>query len=292
MLTRLRNRLKSLLRHPAVSLPLSTLMLVVSAVAVHDHATSIAAVKEQLLPASVKIPALEHRLKVLKQQLEVSELQASLRMQSPEEMLRTYVLPDNPDVTRLLATFAFLQDALKADKDLISMEPIQIGELPSDDDAPGTKELPLTLKMRVTQRGLDRVLSFIDMAGMLTVADAFGGDELDTILRLTEQENPAAITHLEQFLATDLKRYAAEPKPFEEQVFRAFSDGPLLDQLRTIIREGRLAAARDLLSGPLGRNLVENDLWPLRFLLVKTWTLQLAEKDALDVELGLRAYSR
>ena len=285
-------RLMAALRRPRIALAASTLLLAISASAVYTHTVAIAAVKERLLPASLKIPGLEQRLTILKQQLEVSELQASLRLQSPEEMLHAYVLPKELDITRMLATFDVLRDALQSEKQLASMDPIVVGTLPSAEGGSGLREIPLNIRMRVTEEGLQRVLSFIDMAGMLTVADAFSKEELEQLLRLTEQENPAAIAHLEQFLAADVESYAKEPKPFEEQMFRAFSDGPLLDQLTDVIRAGRLASVRDMLDSSLGQALTERELWPMRFLLTKTWNLRMADKGLLDVELGLVAFSR
>jgi hypothetical protein len=291
MMTALFRRLESRLRRPAVALPLSAALLAVCAFVVYAHASSIAAVKEQLLPATLAIPGFERRISILKQQLEVSQLQASLRLQSPEEKLHAYVLPEDANVARLMSAFDVLRDHLQSTGDLASMEPIVVGTLPTD-GAEGPKQVPLTVRVRVTEGGLHAMLAFVELSGMLTVADAFGQDELEQLLRLSEEENPAIIAHLEQFFAADLMRYAEEPKPFEEQLLRSFSDGPLQDSFRDILHGGRLASARDMLSGPLGRELDERRLWPMRFLSVRTWAIVAAEDGMLNATFELAAHSR
>src|SRR3989338_317738 len=183
------------------------------------HVLAVREMRSTGLPAASALPALQHRVAVLTEQAEVSELQAALGGGTQEEAVRRFVLPATTDTDRLLATLDTLFEVLRARKDLSAVSAVTL--------------LPLRFEANVTEEGAATLLRFFDTAGMLTVSDALTPEETALLLRLTEQENPAAVTALERFLATDLLRYAHSPRPFQDQLLAAFSS----DEFRqTLVR--------------------------------------------------------
>jgi len=87
-------------------------------------------------------------------------------------------------------------------------------------------------------------------------------------LRSTEEENPAGITSLEQFLSLSLLRYARDPRAYEDQLRRSFTSAAFERVLQMVTQTSLLRDARRLFEGDFGRVLDEEGLWPIQFMTV------------------------
>lgn len=252
------------------------------------HSVSVREMREIGLPAALALPRIEKRMEILKEQNEIAELQASLRGGSEEERLHVYVLPAEEDIDRLLATFDVLFSYLEQKRLLHTVSAVEVGEQAPVSE--GLSALPVSFEATVTRPGMEDLLLFTELSGLLTVSDALTQEDIDALLALTEQENPASVAALEHFLATDLLRYAEEPRPYEEQLRKSFS--PAAEEtLRVLLDAESLRRARDLF-GAMAPVLRQQNLWPLRLLTVESAASQDAGDGLVRVALTLRAYVR
>lgn len=254
--------LKRFFGHPAVTLPVSLSLLTLAAVLVLVHAVTIRQVKEVGLPAAVELPQMEKRLALLQEQLEAAELQEVLQGGSAPEQLKMYVMPQAVDLDRLLATFDILRDAFQRDLLMISMSPIQVGEEIAVPGNERVRAVPVAFETDVTQEGMDKLMLLVRLSGNLTVSDTLSPQQLSAVINLTEQENPAALTVLEQFLATDLLQYVKEPTVYENQVLRSLTSETFEHSFTDLLQHSGIAKARYLLGGSLGQLLEAHNLWP------------------------------
>lgn len=264
-------------------------LLAASGMLLWMHAASVRDMREVGLPAALALPQIEKRMEILTEQNEIAELQAALRGGSEEERLRVYVLPEQEDIDRLLATFDVLFSYLEQ-KRMLSGVPggVRVGEKVS---ASGNlSALPLSFEALVTREGLSHLLLFAELSGLLTVSDALSPADIDELLAFTEQENPASVAALEHFLATDLLRYSEEPKPFEEQLRTSFSSAAET-RLHALLERPRLRRAKAVF-GDLAPVLRRQNLWPLRLLTVEKALVEEGENGLVRVSLTLHAYVR
>lgn len=238
-------------------------MLSCSVLLLGAHAMKVRHMQEIGLPAAVRLPAVLERVAMLKEQSEITELQAQLRGGSPEEAVQVFVLPRDGDLDRLLATFDVFFNYAQKQRLMRNASAIAVGETREEE---GTTVMPLTFEADMTEQGLAELVLLMDLAGTVSVADAFDSAEISLLLALTEEENPAAITSLEQFLSTDLLRYAREPKPFEEQLFKSFASESFVLRWKEITNASRLTEFARMLGGETGLILDRQNLWPLRLL--------------------------
>jgi hypothetical protein len=278
--------IKGMLRKPAVSLPLSGMFLMLAAMLLNLHIQTVHDVRDDVLPAAVHIPELRQQLKHLQEQLEVTELQAMLRGGSAEEVLRTFALPQDEDLDRLVRMLELIGNHLQGRRLLSSVT------LKPDAEGGDDRTHPLTLEVEGTDEGTDTLLLLLELSGLFTTSDALTPEEIETLLALTEQENPAALPALEHFLSTDLLRYALEPKPFEEQLRKSFSSEQFLRTLDDTLAQSRLSEARRVLGSELGRALSEERLWPLRLLTIEHTERTRSENGRASLKLLLHAHSR
>jgi len=279
---------------PAITLPLSVAMLVVSLFLVFMHTVTVRQMKEIGLPAALQLPAVEKRMEVLREQNDVAELQAHLRGGTEEEMLHVYVLPDSEELDRLLMTLDVLFSDLENKKMLTAFSPVEIGEatpVSFEGIADPLRAVPVTFEVSVTEKGLSTMLLFFDLSGLMTISDVLTPEEIQHLLNLTEEENPAAITALEHFLSHDLLRYAEEPKPIDSQLLRSFPSGEFEQSFRSILGTSRLQDAVQLLSGLRG-TLRTHNLWPLRLLSLKDSAIHVDGPDKIRLKVKLEAYAR
>lgn len=263
-------------------------LLAGSGVLLWMHAASVRDMREIGLPAVVALPRIEKRMEILAEQNEIAELQAALRGGSEEERLRVYVLPDTADVDRLLAALDVLFGYLEQKRQLASVSGVEVGEEEPVSDT--LAALPVSFEAVVRQEGMSALLQFVELSGLLTVSDALAPADVDALLALTEQEQPASIAALEQFLATDLLRYGQEPAAFEEQVRASFS--PAAEEtLQALFQAPLLRRARTFFAD-IGPILRRQHLWPLRLLTVKYASLREEGNGLLRVRLILYAYVR
>jgi hypothetical protein len=253
------------------------------------HADAVRAMRETGLPAAVELPVLEQRMRILKEQNEVVELQAALSTGSAQEMVEVYALPSDTGTVRVLASFDVFFAQLQKSRALIDVSPVTVAD--SVDGPEGTTIVPLSFTAHLTRDGWKKMLLFFDLSGLITVGDAVDAEQFQALLALTEQENPATVAALEQFFNTDLLRYAEEPRSFNEALLKSFSSDASLQAVRAFLDSPTLQTTRDLL-GPMGASLRESRLWPLQFLQVQTVSQRVREDGTLDVTLTVGAYVR
>ncbi|MDD5739571.1 MAG: hypothetical protein PHO20_02285 [Candidatus Peribacteraceae bacterium] len=230
------------------------------------HIQEVKAVRETALPLLAALPSLERRLALLKEQVEVTELQAALKTGSQLERVRVSVLPQEADVPRALATLELLRSTLESQGVVGSLSPIEVGREQARSD--GLAAVPLNFQLSARTDGVRRVLAFVRLAGLVTVGDALTTAEKNALIRATEEENPAGIIMLEQFFSTDLFRYAEEPRPVEEQLKRSLQSEGFLTVLEQATETSLLKDAKELFQGPVGPAASRARLWPMEFLAI------------------------
>lgn len=230
------------------------------------HLREIASVHETVLPLLASVSALENRRTILREQVEVAELDAALKTGSQMERVRVSVLPATAEMDRAIATFELLRTALDAQGLLGSMSAIDVQTERSRDG--DFAALPFTVTFTVRGDGARRLLSFVRLAGLVTVGDALTPAEKRTLIRVTEEENPAGVIALEQFFGTDLLAYAAEPRAFEAQLTRSLQSEGFLSAFRAALQTSLLQEAKTLFQGSLGEKMAEAHLWPTGFMAV------------------------
>ncbi|MDD5102903.1 MAG: hypothetical protein PHX93_00720 [Candidatus Peribacteraceae bacterium] len=241
-----------------------SLVLVVPLLAAHMQ--EVKAVRETALPLLATLPALERRLALLKEQVEVTELDAALKTGSQLERIRVSILPTEADVPRALAGLELLRSTLESQGVIGSLSPIEAGKEQARGE--GLAAVPLTFQLSARTEGLKRVFAFVRLAGMATVGDALTSSEKNALIRATEEENPAGIVMLEQFFSADLFSYAREPRPVEEQLKRSLQSEGFMAAFRQATDTSLLKDAKELLQGSMGPALERAHLWPMEFLAI------------------------
>ena len=241
--------------------------LVFSGVLLVEHARVVQEVRDVSLPLVAQITALETRSEVLKEQVDLSQLQSAVSVGSLGEKLEVFVLPSDPAVDRAVAFYDLVGDALSAHGLATPFEDIIVGASPVA-RGDGLVAIPLTLKTSLSTEGLETLLRLVDLLGLLTVGDALTSDDITLLFLGSEEENPAGIVALEQFLSQDLLRYALDPRSTEEQLRRSFVSPAFDSAFQTVLQSSLLRDARRLLGGDLGQVLSERNIWPQQFITV------------------------
>lgn len=246
--------------------------MVLSAHVLHVHADVLQTVQSTSIPLAREIPQLERRLRILQQQVELSELQHALRTSSPQERVNVFVLPEESDVDRVVLTFDLLRDWLQGQGVLARMSPLTFGETRTLENGARVQDVHFQVALR--SEGMELLFAFVRLTGLVTVGDALNADERALLLGQTERENPAGIVAMEQFLATDLLDYARNPRPYEEQVLRSFTSTGFLEFFRTLTRTSLLSWAQRILQGPLGQSFEHGRLWPVQMMSMAAVTVE------------------
>lgn len=236
-------------------------MLSLSGFLLADHAAAILEVREVSLPLVAEIPKFERRLATLTDQVEMAELHAATSFGSQEERVNVFVLPEDIDLDRLLSVFDILGEELKSQGILT-----EISDITMSDPIPADEELQVrsvSMKFAAHEEGVQIFLSLIKFAGLLSIGDTLSSEEHRLLLQKTEEENPAGIIAVEQFLSTDLLSYAREPKTYEAQLLRAFTSPSFTKSIQDTLQSPLLRDARRILGGEIGVRLQQYDLWPL-----------------------------
>lgn len=257
----------------ALLLGAGTALLSVSGSLLSTHASAVLEVREVSLPLIAEIPALERRVTALRDQVELAELNAATRLGSAEERVHVFVLPESVDYDRLLSIFDILGQELKSERLLTDFTDITLGE-PVASSEPGLEMRPISLRFSAHEEGVQLFLSLVRLSGLLEIGDTLSTDERRLLLAKTEDENPAGVVAVEQFLSADLLRYAKEPKTYEEQLTRAFSSPSFLQSLEDVLQAPLLRDARRLLGGRVGASLEHYDLWPLPMIVLDDARIQ------------------
>lgn len=257
-----------------------------------DHARIVLRA-EEALPDVERLTVLRHRVAVLKAQLEVADLEESVRGTAHLEQLRTNVLPREIRLEGLVGALELLRDQLIADRQLETMSDVQLGavtNLPSSGML--LQAYPLTVSFVGTKQALSTIGLFVELSGAVTVGDILSQGAIERLLTATEEENPAAVTAVEQFLSLSLLSYARSPERFDDLLAKSFLSPEFLRRLHVILSESKLSSARYLLGGAFGESIERQNLWPLRFLSLEKSTVETLGTGRHRLELRLIAYVR
>lgn len=269
--------------------------LVLSAVMMHAFTLQIRDVKEIALPAAVALTPLEKRLSVLEEQTQLTELQAELGNSAQDEKVRMYVLPPADEIDRLLQVFDLFLTRWQKQKSVTHVSPLSVGTATGITLAGATEPLVATsvsFEADVTAQGLADLLLFIRTAGSLTVNDAFSDDARHDLLMRTEEENPAAVTALEQFLATDLLGYVRDPGATENRLLKAFASSDFADDFHRLIETSSLPQVEKLFPKDVLASLDEKKLWPVRMLRIRNISIAPLTETQSHVSVTLEAIAR
>lgn len=269
--------------------------LALSGLLMYSFTLQIRDVKDIALPAALALPSLEKRLFVLQEQTELGELQEAIGNGSQDEKVRMYVLPPQDEIDRLIQTFDLFLGRWQQKRIVTHVTPLSVGSA-SGITLGGADEplfaTPVSFEADVTPEGLAQLLLFIDLAGNLTVNDALDESARNELLRLTEEENPAAVTALEQFLSADLLVYVKDPGGTERQLLRAFTSNTFADGFRRIVAGSDLPKAEALFAGDILAAMEKEKLWPVRMLRIKGLSVTPVTETQSHVVLSLEALSR
>lgn len=259
---------------------------------VSEHVHAIVGVRDTAVPLIAQLTDLRYRQALLHEQVELTQLQSALRIGSQEEQVRTYVLPNQPNTDRIIALFDVLSLLPGQHAFIGGLSPITIGDAFAEEEGV-LQTIPISVQCTVRRDGLERMLNFFRLSGVLTVADALRTDEIAMILAQVEAVDPAGIVALEQFFSTDLLEYAREPDVHEDQLLKGFSSPDVLEALRQTLQTSLLHDARMFLGDALGDVLEQQGLWPLPFLLIRDVQIQPGgAAEWFRVSLTLHAYHR
>ena len=239
-------------------------LLGVSKELITSHVQSVQDVQEISVPLLAEVADLEMRSAVLKEQVELVELQSALRIGSHEERMHVYVLPTEFDLDRIVALFDVITLALEGKDYVSNVSGIEMGEEYKVRE--GAYAIPVSMSLAVQEEGLNEILNLFRIAGLITIADALNEEELDLLFARTEEENPAGVVALEKFLSTDLLEYALEPRPINQRLQRSFTGHAFMSALNSIMKESLLSDAREILGDHFGQVLKQQNLWPMPFI--------------------------
>lgn len=256
-----------------------------------DHIVTVRDIRASALPLAQEIPALERRVKVLKQQQELSELSHALRIGSPEERVHVFALPEETDLDKVVTAFDVLSMELSKRKLMTAVSPITFEEIGSWEN--GIQSQAVTFTLTAHRDGIAALETFVRLSGLLSVADALTPDERSRLLLQTELENPAAIVALEQFLNVDLLRYIREPLPIDQQLLQSFSSQSFERTFRDVLRTSLLADAGRILTPLLTEKIAGARLWPMQMMDIETISLEAGgAAEWYKVRVMLRVYTR
>lgn len=255
------------------------------------HAQAIKEMQAVSSPALQEIPRLEQRLNALTQQTETASLQASLFSQgSPEEYVSVYLLPPTTDLDKTVLLFDALGEQLQAENRLANMSRVIFGPLENHNDY---SVQPVSVQMALHKKGLEDIALFIQLAGIRTVNDLLNAEDRELLIQRSEQESPASILVLQEFLNTDLLIYSQNPILAREKVLQAFGSELFRQGFAGILDSGRFAQARTLLNGPLGKLLNNQKLWPMQFMTLDKLDLKKgAAEDWYNAEVTVLVYTQ
>ena len=266
------------------------MFLSLSVFLMHGHFQALKDVREYGLPLAAEIAPLERRALLLKQQGELSTLEAGLRSDSAEEKFRVFVVPQGGDLKRLLAFLQSARTFLERRKLVRSMSAIDVGA--AEPAAGGLQAQTIHFTAILRPEGRAQLFSILNLSGMLTVGDILSPENIKTLFSMTESENYAGIVPVERFLSADLLGYVQDSKITDERLSQALASEELLTSFKGLLQSSQLPHVRDFLTGDLGRTLVAQKLWPVQFMTVEKENLAETGDGWETVELTVKAYSR
>ncbi|MDA0375816.1 MAG: hypothetical protein O3A80_00705 [bacterium] len=253
--------------HPILLFGVGSCMMVITGALLYAHIHTIIQVRDISVPIVGQLPQMERRLAALTQQMELTELYSVTRMGSQQEKIEVYALPEETNVSRIVATFEVIRDVLTRDGLLAEMSDLSISEPLKSED--GSMSRTVSVEFAAHEDGLKTIMLLVQLSGLLTIGDVLTAQEIDLLVDRIEQENPSGIVALEQFLSADLLRYAENPKTYEEQLRRSFSSATFLNLFENVLRTSLLREVKNLLHSDLGEILSGYKLWPLQLMVVE-----------------------
>lgn len=244
-----------------------------------SHVLAIRNMRDDGFRVAAAVQPLQRRKAVLREQADIAKLQASARGETYRELYDLYVLPQQPDLPRVLASLETLLTHLRRQGVVRSIEKMEI----VDPDA-GT----ITLDVRLSAGGMETLLDLFDLSGVLTVSDVLSASERSALLNLTEEENPAVIAALEQFLSTDFLQYAADPDRQEARLVQSVSGDRFESEFDDLLAASRLRAfarTADVLTS------AHTSLWPLPLFTVERVDWENDSVEHLSLEIRVHAKS-
>lgn len=268
----IRTSLASVFGHPALHFTLGLTLLTISGILLYGHAQAITITRTESVPLLAELPSLEHTAKILKEQSELAELEATTRVGSQIERVRTYVLPEKSDLDRTIAVFEIMRETLSKKHQLGSMSDITFEEQNTRED--GTIVRPLLVSFTVHEEAAPDIAALLRLSGLMSVGDALTEQEIALLLDSTEAENPSGIVAVEQFLSTDLLNYAQNTRLAEERLLRSFVSTSFVQSLQNVTRTSLLRDATRVLGGEIGAELQRYELWPLQMMSIEKAELE------------------
>lgn len=253
--------------HPVTLFSLGSACMMIVGFLMYSHIQTIVLVRDISVPLVGTLPQMERRIAALTQQIELTELHAAVRIGSKQEKLEVYVLPEETNISRTVATFEVIRDALLRDGVIADMSSLDISdEQPRED---GSTVRTISVEFSTHEDGIETIMLLIKLSGLLTVGDALTSEEIAVLVDRIEQENPSGIIALEQFLSADLMRYAQDPKTYEQQLKRSFSSTSFLNLFENVLRTSLLHDTKDVLRGTIGESFNSYKLWPLQLMAIE-----------------------
>ncbi|MBT4119724.1 MAG: hypothetical protein HOG89_01180 [Candidatus Peribacter sp.] len=253
--------------HPILLFGTGSGLMVIAGMLMYAHIQTIIQVRDVSVPIVGQLPQMERRLAALTQQIELTELHSATRIGSQQEKVEVYALPEETNVSRVVATFEVIRDVLTRDGLLAEMSNLDISEPVKRDD--GSTSRTVSVEFAAHEDGLKTIMLLVQLSGLLTVGDVLTEEEVELLVDRIEQENPSGIVALEQFLTADLLRYAENSKTYEEQLKRSFSSMTFLNLFENVLRTSLLRDVKSLLRSDLGEILSGYKLWPLQLMAIE-----------------------
>ncbi len=250
---------------------LALALLASTAVGMRMHANSMTELREQGLPLAAELPQLERRLNLLTAEVQLSEVQKELRNGSQEERLNVFVFPDTLQRERVIGYMDAVRNVLESRKLARGANRVTIGALEAGDS--DIQRAPVQATFTVSTQGVSSLITMLRLSGLLTVSDALPSSALQDLLRPLEATHPADIVALEQFLATDLRAYAEQPRVYEDRLLNVVGAEGFRDVFHTVYKSSLLPEAQQFLQGDTGKELAQKGLWPSPFLLLKNFSM-------------------
>lgn len=258
--------LHTLRLHPLFCFSAGILLLAAAAYLMVMHIRAIDLMRNVSVPIVGQIPGLERKLASLQEQVDLTELNASTQVGSPEEQVRKFALPTETDLGRLMAVFDIVREVFTRDGTLAEMSDVSVGD--TEDLGDGLKAQKVTVSFSLHEDAMKSILLLIRLAGLTKVGDVLSDADRAALLSSAEAESPTGVVALEQFFAVDLPDYAVNPKLYEDQVLRSFTTSAFLNTFRNIMRTSLLYDGKDLLTSDIGSVLIDYKLWPLQIMAV------------------------
>lgn len=270
---------------------LSTLVCQIgSGVLLYDQARTVGFLRSDALPLAQKVGEMEGRLQLLTRQVEQAEASAAEIASSPQEAVRSFVIPRGAPEARAVSLMDHLGVLLREQDQLKSLSAIEVTEASPTDLPDGVQARDLHVSAVMSADGWQALRRMLRLSGHVTVRDTLSQTDLDRLLAASERMNPAAAATLTEVLRMDLLAYAADPTAVEDRLLAALGSDAS-GAVSAALGSSLLQDARAL--APIGTKLQQAELWPLPLMTLNGLELKdLGGGEWFAVDVGVRAYGR